>query len=737
MRTFVRTFGYTTLLFVVLGYGSYLVYRSPGQIQARIERELARYLTVVPRLDGCQQSFLSALRVRRIEVPARTPIVSRDVLSAESITLEDPLARRLFRFRRAEEPDAARPTIRIEKVQAALERSAAPSGGIGGPSAPAGSTPAAPLAGSQGNPGVSAEGAWSFEGVLRAEALPQLAESNVQFLAERVQIDVREVLPARDVLSGRLELTDAEATHLEGKGWSLEADLTGGASWAGGWVEMIWGQDGAISARGAVESARDVESWIPLLGPRAVEVWDLVRPRGVFDVDVQELRREPGGKFVLQAQTRHYDTTIRLGSSGLELHRLRGSIRLEGAELRFEEGTSGAAPSAELLGLTVYPKGVLSAAAGELTLRLPRAQLASVLADILDPGSGTESLFQELGLDGEVGGHAAALFRRGEPWQVTGTLDFDKVRLKSLPCLEDLRGTATFERTSGASAWASGRGRFLIEESLWSGIGGATGEVRFDWDETRTHVQLSNLKVIARRGEARPAGAKDAPVAAAAENGKPALPALTPAPAPEPAEGTGPPASVAPTLPAVAGPSEGGVIASLDWERAGGLRALDLRWLGLTLDTQLIRANNVSGNVQLAGGTGPAAGSMELGAPSIPAGLLWREAPALEFQSGKATIAVETGARTRILVRSLRLSGESRSLRAQGDFGVAGDIAFVVLLSEGPTRAALDRLPDSSTPADWREAARGSYRAFRLHGTIAKPTVSEIGPLDPVFVRRP
>jgi hypothetical protein len=86
------------------------------------------------------------------------------------------------------------------------------------------------------------------------------------------------------------------------------------------------------------------------------------------------------------------------------------------------------------------------------------------------------------------------------------------------------------------------------------------------------------------------------------------------------------------------------------------------------------------------------------------------------------------------VVKSIKLLGEKASLRAAGEIDVSGDLDLILLVDKGPSYVAVYELPDESRPSEWKQAARGSYRAFRITGSLSAPRSREIGALDPAFV---
>ncbi|MBI4603907.1 MAG: hypothetical protein HY721_18275 [Planctomycetes bacterium] len=694
MRTLARITLYSLCLGLLLGYLSYRIYSHPSQVRRRLDLLLERYVTRDIAVSGCEQSFLGPLRAREIVVPASPAIDERSALVLEDVTFDDAARRGAFRFRRVASASASPATVHVGAAALYLDHevSGTSSGGVS---------------------------RWNVGEILRPHpVLDLLRTGTLQVLADRVAVQVQDLRPPRGKLGWQLGLRDAELRWARAPEVTLEADLAECELWSEGQIELVWSADGGLRGRGRIEDLRAVERWLPVLGPEAQDLWDTFRPAGSWNVDVREARLPREGPASFQAILEHYDTSARLGSSGVEIRRLSGPMLLTEDGLRFGQEAAGGLARGEVLESRVALEGSVTPEGGELRLLLAPTPLEVLLAaqPVVARG-GLEAILETLKLRGAVEGELKVGFRRGEGESLSGRLSFRDVECQGLPLIAGLRGWASFDglpapraagdgapggKTAAAKAPA-GKGRITVEELPWPGLEPARGEVDLTWDAAGLQLKFYDLKVGGGPGEA---GAQ----------------AAAPAEAPAGAQ---------------AGAQAGSVFASLDWSWQQGLAGVDLRCLGLRVATGLLRAKEVRGSLKLARPeAGAAEGVLDLDGAATPAGVLWPEQGELSWRGGRCLLEVRGGARRGIAVRSLRLGGEGRALRAAGDVALTGALDLVVFLCEGPAHGAVLELSDDTPPARWKDAARGSFRAFRLAGTLNATRSREIGALDPVFVAR-
>ncbi len=672
MRLFLRTIAYSVGLLLVLGYGSYRLYTSPSQVKARLARSLALFLAAETRIEGCEQPFFGTLSVKRIEIPAAPIIAARQILELDEVTVEDTSARRPFRYRKFTEPQTAPPTVRARNAVLRLEHE------IAGP------------AGGE-------KERWNFQDLLKVEALLGLLQGrHPQVLANRLEVHLREHRSPRQEIAFKIDARDAELRRAEPDGVVLEADLAEGEYWSSGQVEVSWSREGGAHLRAGADDVRGVERWLGLLSKDTGELWERFRPTGSLNVDIEDFHIAGDGKPSLRAIVRHYDTTAKLGALGLELRHLSGPMAVTESGARFGNLVAGEPASAEVLGVGVEVEGELGFREGELRLRLLSAPLEAILSSILAArsekgGKPLGSLISLLRARGTIEGCLTLGFQREQGDRVLGSFRLKGAELAGIPVCSGLQADLRFDRdpAQGPGAAPGGKGKLSIEEAALAGLGSGLGEIRFDWNDRGMQVQFTDLKV----------------------------------------------SSTAPGVGVME--MAGSVLGSAGWGWEAGVTAVDMRWLGINVSTTLLGTCGSGGSFNKTSAEAPGTGVLEFAkSVTVPAGLLWPECESLLFRDGTCRVTADCEKGKRILLQSLQLTGEKQSLRATGEIGLSGSLDLVVFVDQGPTHSALGNLPDDSEPPDWKDAARGSYRAFRISGALAAPRVREIGALDPVFVRR-
>jgi hypothetical protein len=538
---------------------------------------------------------------------------------------------------------------------------------------------------------------WNFQDLLKVDALLELLQgTHPQVLANRLEIHLREHRSPRQEIAFKIDAHDAELRRGEPDGVVLEADLAEGEYWSSGQVEISWSREGGAHLRAGADDVRGVERWLGLLSNETRELWEIFRPTGSLNIDLEDFHIAGDGKPSLRATVRHYDTTARLGALGLELRHLSGPMAVTESGVRFGEVTAGEPASAEVLGVGVEVEGELGFLEGELRLRLLPAPLEAILSSILatrsEKGeSPLGSVISLLRARGTIEGCLTLGFQRGQGDRVQGSFRLKGAELAGFPLISGLQADLSFDRdpAQGPGTAPGGKGKLSIEEAALAGLGSGLGEIRFEWDDRGMRFQFTDLKV----------------------------------------------SSAAPDVGATG--MAGSVLGSAGWDWVAGVTAVDMRWLGINVSTTLLGTYGSGGSFKKTAAEAPGTGVFEFARTvTVPAGLLWPEWEALLFRGGKCRVTADCEKGKRILLQSLQLTGEKQSLRATGEIGLSGSLDLVVFIDQDPTHGSLGSLPDDSGPPDWKDAARGSYRAFRISGALAAPKVREIGALDPVFVRR-
>jgi hypothetical protein len=534
-------------------------------------------------------------------------------------------------------------------------------------------------------PGSDAE-RWNFADLFRGDAAGVLlGGARAKLVVDRLEVQVQDLRGQREKTRWRVAARDVEA-RAQGPGGSIEADLEDGPHWSGGHAKAVWLPNGEVEVEGELNEVREAESWLPLLGERARAIWETFRPAGTWDLEIEKAQFPPGGRARWKAITRHYDTTLLLGPSAVEFRHLSGSIVATEEAVSLGGDGPGTRPVAELLGVPVELSGTVAAERMDLKPRLPSLSLDGLLAVEGDARAGASAIAAVAALrpQGRVEGEAVWTWTAPGPETLQGELRFQELAFADLALLAGGSGKISFESrgpagdaTSGKHA-GRGKGKAALDLPC-AGLGKLHGEAEFSWGASGVDFKLYDFAVV------------------------------------EPAPGAAAPGKLFGTV-------------RVAWDLT--VTFIDLRWLEIPLATGLLRAREIGGTLMKEPASEPAKGSGHLAAPVVPAGALAPDLGDLVFESGK-WLAV-AGADV-IEVTSLKLEGAERALRARGRVSLLGEVDLVVLLDQGPTHRALCELPDESGPGAWKEAARGSYRAFRVTGTVSGPRAREIGGADPAF----
>ena len=520
---------------------------------------------------------------------------------------------------------------------------------------------------------------WNFDDLLRTDALERLGERRAQVLLDRIDVRIQELRSGRPRAAYTLELGDAEVRIASG-GVALDADLLQGASWSGGRIVAEWPTGGSLRIRGRIEDLDSLEPWLPLFPEAHRRMLEVLQPSGAVAVDVDDLVLGRGGIDTFRATLRHYDTALRLGGAGAGISHLQGEMRLTTDGLSM--GRDGPRASGEILGVRVEVGAHVSASRARVDLAATR--LALELFPIEGAASaGTarrplQTLWARLAPRGFLSGNAEIGLAPGEPEELEGELRIEELALGGVPAVAGARVSCRIQ--SDPAGRSGGIRAKVVAELPIDGLGTLRGEAHLVQEGAQSRVTLYDMRwepPAARTGRA------------------------------------------------------GSLFGTLAWSLETGLGDVDLRWTDGGLETKLLAAEGISG--QWKKSAAGSSGTVEIGAARIPAALLGPEGEGMEFEKGDGVLGLDGG---KLRVASLRLSGERRTLRATGTVSAAGAMDLVVMIGSGPTRDALQALPHETTPADWLETARGSFRAFRVTGTPAAPVAREIGDLDPAFVRR-
>jgi len=519
---------------------------------------------------------------------------------------------------------------------------------------------------------------WNFDDLLRTDALELLGARRAQVLLDRIDVRIEELRSGRPRANYTLELGDAEV-RIGGTGVALDADLLEGASWSGGRIVLEWPTEGSLRIRGRIEDLDSLEPWLPLFPETHRRMLEVLQPSGAVAVDIDELALGRDRIDTFRATVRHYDTTLRLGRTGAGISRLQGEMKLTTDGLSM--GKDGPRATGEVLGVPVEVAAQVTASRARIELATTRLSLELFPLEGAPPGAArrpVHALWARLGPRGFLTGTAAVGLAPGEREELEGELLIGELSLRGVPAVAGAEVSCRFQSDpSGRIGGVRGK---LVADLPIEGLGRLRGEANIIQEGTQARVTLYDMRW-------------------------------------EP--------------PAAKAGRAGSVFGTLAWSLESGLGDVDLRWTDGGLETKLLAAGGISGQWKKAGAG--SSGTVEIGDARIPGAVFGLEEEAMAFEKGDGVLGLDGG---RLRVASLRLSGERRALRATGTLSAEGALDLVVIIGIGATREALQELPHESTPGEWLETARGSFRAFRVTGTPVAPVVREIGDLDPAFVRR-
>ncbi|HVR75599.1 MAG TPA: hypothetical protein VMT52_14785, partial [Planctomycetota bacterium] len=521
-------------------------------------------------------------------------------------------------------------------------------------------------------------GRWNFDALLRLDSISEALNAlHAHVLIDRLLIHLEDARPVRSKLSLEWGLKDVEVRHDVTQGLTVEADIEEGESWSDGRLEASWTPAEGLRARGELEEVRATETWTALLGEERVRLWEALRPSGSCDLDLEHLHVARDGSTTFRAFLRHYDTSVHLGALGLQLQHISGPMEVTEERIALGGDGVGEAVTAELLGVPVEVEAVFDATRADLRLQLPPAPVEGLLLPREADGTAFSSLVALLKPRGRVSGSWNVFLRPAAAERLWGSLEVRGASFSGFPFITHIDALVHFERAAGAVGTEGGKGKVLLEDVRCAGLQRLSGEVRFTWDTKGVRFECTDLRLGEEAATLPGEGPRNGPDVAEKRPKEP-----------------------------------GTLIASAVWDWERGFVSHDLRWLGLGLTTGLLQAREASGG--LSSGKG---GSLKLEGVTIPAGVLWPEAGDLVFRAGECRLGA--GERGGVRVQSFRLSGEAGSLRATGTVAATGRLDLVVLHAEGPNHAALNALPPSSRPGQWREAVKGKCRPFRVTGTLA------------------
>ena len=691
MRIFFKLLVYTLALSLLLGYLSYRVYINPSQLSSRLEQSLGRFFLPRVTLEGCAQEFLGDPTIGRLRVAAEPALLEATILTLEDVQLHDPsgqLGRRLRRRPGTGGLDVGVPPLRVRHAKLNLDHE---SSGING-------------------------GRWNFDAVPRWTPILASLESNKgQVSIERVLVQLQEVVPPRKTFRWIVAAREAEVRSPGDKALVVDADLTECEYWSEGLFHLTWSPVEGFTVRGGVDDFMGLGPWLGVLPEAQKKLWNTFAPVGRWDVELKDLRLPRNGPLTFRARVNNYDTTLTLPSLGLDLQHLEGPMEFSEWGCKVGKKEVGEGALAELLGVRVAVEGAvdLTKGKGDLRLELPLSPLEAVLSSVEAPGSyARSSLLSFLHPVGQVEGGLSIHMALGREATLDGSVRLSEVELPGLPVVKNLEGLIQFQRASEGATVGKGKGLIQVHNALLSGLGRAEGSIQFDWDATRLKFDLTDIKL-----GGNPLG----------DTGE----------APEESR-------------------SGRAFGKVSWGWKTGILQSDLRWLDAVLVCGFLRAGDFDGNFKQAAPGEPGFGEVDLGQITVPAGSLWPQGKELTFHSGRCRFrmdpghegaedpsrAVGTGAgkprvptRGRTLrVTSCKFFGEGQTLRATGTISLSGEVDFLVFIAEGASHRMLEQLPDNSPPSEWKEAAKGGYRAFRIRGNIGSPEVREVGGRDPAFL---
>lgn len=669
----VRTVGYSILVVATLTVLSVCVYRSPNQVRQRVERDLEAIVTVDVRAEGCRTSLETGLRVDSLVVPASRPVRVRDILTLDDVRRASSGATVLPSSGDPFAEDVPGRFFRAARGALSLEHE--------GPS---------PIRGSGGG--------WNFEGLFREEALRRfLEDEGLGFRIERLSVDLRPLGP-----SGGESLWSFTASRVAGRSLSpaglvCRGDLLEGPSWSRGRLEIHWSLEKGLELEGRIIDFRGLDRWIGLLGEEHGAVWAPIAARSGVDVEIERWTPEAPSGDRLEAIVRHYDSTLELGRTGLLLEHLQGLMKLREGEVRFEEET-GPAPRAELWGAEVGVSGTLAPDRGKLQVKLEGTRIRQLpVEEEASAGSRVLFLLGALHARALVEGGLDFVRRSADLEECSGHFRFEEAELPAFPLVRSFSGALSAERIWGGGDGSRGKGRIVLDAIRSPCLNLVRAEAPFSWSEedVRVSVYLHAADPGDDDGE-KPAG--DGATA-----------------------GAGPSAAAEP----------GSIFGSVVWKWREEALEVDLRSLGVELQSDLLVAEEVAGELHLAPSEDRARMEVHLGGVTIPDGLLWPEQAGLAFDSGRGLLEADTRG---VRIRSLRLLGPKRSLRARGEIRVTGEVELLVFLVEGAKHIALHELAVESPPAAWLAAAPEDFRAFRISGITGSPIPREITGEDPAFL---
>lgn len=531
-------------------------------------------------------------------------------------------------------------------------------------------------------------GRWNFDTLLRLDSISEaLSALHAHVLIDRLLIHLEDARPVRSKLSLEWGLKDVEVRHDVTQGLTVEADIEEGESWSDGRLEASWTPVDGLRVRGELEEIRAAETWTALLGEERVKLWEALRPSGTCDLDLEDLHVARDGSTTFRALLRHYDTSVHLGALGLQLQHISGPMEVTEERIALRKDGAGEAVTAELLGMPVEVEAVFDDTRADLRLQLTPTPVEGLLLPREADGSAFSSLVALLKPRGRVSGSWNVFLRPAAAERLWGTLEVQGASFSGFPFSTHIDAAVHFERAAGTAGAEGGKGKVVLGDVRCAGLDRLSGEVRFTWDPKGVRFECTDLRI----GEEAATRPGEGPDVAEKRQKEP-----------------------------------GTLIASAVWDWERGFVSHDLRWLGLGLTTGLLQVREASGG--LSSGKG---GSLKLEGVTIPAGTLWPEAGDLVFRTGDCLL--QAGERGGVRVRSFRLSSEAGSLRATGTVAVTGRLDLVVLVALGAEPTALNALPPSSRPGQWREAVKGNCRSFRVTGTLAAPRSREIGALDSAF----
>lgn len=696
-----RTLVFAACLVAALGAVSAWIYVTPDQVRLRMERSLSRVLRSPVEIEGCSASIGGSTRIAALSVAASPPLGARSILAVGDLSVGGRLP--VDAGSRAGGPAASQRralVLRAREATLSLQRRAVADGGAIG-------------------------NVWNFSEVLRGDETALLLRETALHATIGTARVRYGLVGGRDGSSGSsgshgpsgssgpggsigpggssgstapgtpqtFEIVSRGATvrSVDADSLRIEGDLDPSSDHRGGRLEVdvtLAGTQraGSLRARGSLRAVPRPGVLIGLLDPRGEALFASIDAIEPVDLEIRDLSLSTGSLPRLRAVLRHFDSTLRAGSLGVEIRHLRGTAVLDGWAMRFG-GKDGPPAEGKLWGIPAELSGSLGVGDSDIVLTVTGARIEEAIPDPQMTAAGLPaSLRAPLDARGVIDGQLAAKLRRDGSESWSAEFRFRDLSSGRTPWLPKLAGSLSARRSFSAVGREGGRGdgtgKIVVDALTSTLLDPVAGEVPFTWDDDELrftfYLQVGDDPTERASGEA------------------------------------------------------GSIFGTIGWNlRTGGVDA-DFRCMAIDVNAPLFLAEGVSGEIRLSAGDSAAVGVLSIGSARVPAGRLHPEVPDLVFEGGRCVVAVDAGG---VRIETLRLVGPGYGLRAVGTVDVEGVVDLVIFLAEAPRHLALNALPDESRPPDWLAVAGEGFRAFRVTGTFMAPSPREIGAQDRAFLR--